>query len=134
MGRGEEASGGRGALDMADAFEALVGAIYLAATGRARQFIWDKPRPIWRSSGRPVSKPEGQLQNCSGDLAAESGLMRWCRRAGRNTEDICCARHWEGIELAEGTGRSKKRGDSRSGGGKKERRGRTRTRYHVGEC
>ena len=113
MGRGEEASGGRGrASTLSDAFEALIGAIYLdggleaaravvlrlCAEDLAR--ICDEPREV---------NPKGQLQEMLQALSATSPHYSIVSEEGPDHQKTFVARvEWNGRTLGTGSGLSKK--------------------------
>jgi ribonuclease-3 len=90
MGRGEETSGGRTRTStLADAFEALIGAIYLdGGLEAAKKFILTQARPdLERLAEKPVDvNPKG--------------------------ETFVSQVVWEGIVLGQGSGRSKKQAET----------------------
>lgn len=113
MGRGEEASGGRHrASTLSDAFEALIGAIYLdggleaaravilrlCADDLAR--ICDEPREV---------NPKGQLQEMLQALSATSPHYTIIAEEGPDHQKKFMARvDWNGRTLGTGSGLSKK--------------------------
>ena len=118
MGRGEEASGGRVRNStLADAFEALVGAIYLdsdLATARTIHSGTGRQRSGANGGGADRHQSEGPASGIApGDFAAQSGLRGACRRTGpEHAKTFVVRAVWEGIELGQGTGKSKKQAET----------------------
>jgi ribonuclease-3 len=113
MGRGEEASGGRQRdSTLADAFEALVGAIYLDSDlATVRQFILEQvAADLTQLEEEPVDiNPKGHLQELLQAISPRSPVYELISQSGREHEKTFVVRAvWEGITLGEGTGRSKK--------------------------
>jgi ribonuclease III len=117
MGRGEEASGGRTrSSTLSDAFEALIGAIYLdggleaarsvvlrlCADDLAR--ICDEPREV---------NPKGQLQEMLQALSASSPHYTIISEEGPDHRKTFVARvDWNGCTLGTGSGPSKKQAET----------------------
>jgi ribonuclease-3 len=117
MGRGEEASGGRMRNStLADAFEALVGAIYLDSDlAGARRFILEQAATdLALLVEEPVDiNPKGQLQELLQAISPRSPAYETVSQSGPEHEKTFVVRAiWEGIELGEGTGRSKKQAET----------------------
>ena len=117
MGRGEEASGGRERNStLADAFEALVGAIYLDSDlATARQFILGQAgKDLARLVEEPVDiNPKGHLQELLQAISPRSPAYEVISQSGPEHEKTFVVRAvWEGIVLGEGTGRSKKQAET----------------------
>lgn len=117
MGRGEEASGGRVRNStLADAFEALVGAVYLDGDlAAARRFILEQAASdLAQLVEEPVDiNPKGQLQELLQAISPRSPVYEVLSQSGPEHEKTFVVRaHWEGIELGEGTGRSKKQAET----------------------
>lgn len=117
MGRGEEASGGRARNStLADAFEALVGAIYLDSDlPTVRQFILEQTREdLARVVEEPVDiNPKGHLQELLQSISPRSPAYEVVSQSGPEHEKTFVVRAvWEGIQLGEGTGRSKKQAET----------------------
>ncbi len=113
MGRGEEASGGRERNStLADAFEALLGAIYLDSDlATVRRFILAEAADDFaRIEEDPIEvNPKGQLQELLQAISPRSPVYEVVSQSGPEHEKNFVVRAlWEGIELGEGTGRSKK--------------------------
>jgi ribonuclease-3 len=117
MGRGEEASGGRFRNStLADAFEALVGAIYLDSDlATARRFILEQAATdLAQLVEEPVDiNPKGQLQELLQAISPRSPAYEVLSQSGPEHEKTFVVRAvWEGIALGEGTGRSKKQAET----------------------
>jgi ribonuclease-3 len=117
MGRGEEASGGRVRNStLADAFEALVGAVYLDSDlATVRQFILEQAaEDLAQLEEEPVDiNPKGQLQELLQAISPRSPVYEVISQTGREHEKTFVVRAvWEGITLGEGTGRSKKQAET----------------------
>ncbi len=117
MGRGEEASGGRVRNStLADAFEALVGAVYLDSDlATVRQFILEQAaEDLAQLEVEPIDiNPKGQLQELLQAISPRSPVYEVISQTGREHEKTFVVRAiWEGITLGEGTGRSKKQAET----------------------
>ena len=117
LGRGEEASGGRRRdSNLGDAFEALLGAIYLDSDlETVRKFILEEMREdLERIEEEPLEvNPKGQLQEILQAISPRSPLYELLSQHGREHEKTFSVRVlWEGQVLGEGTGRSKKQAET----------------------
>jgi ribonuclease-3 len=117
LGRGEEASGGRRRdSTLADAFEALLGALYLDGGFEVvRPFILDEMREeLDRLEEEPLEvNPKGQLQEILQAMSPRSPVYELLSQHGREHEKTFSVRVlWENHVLGEGTGRSKKLAES----------------------
>ena len=117
MGRGEEASGGRErGSTLADAFEALVGAIYLDSDlATARRFILEQAgQGLARIVEEPIDvNPKGHLQELLQAISPRSPVYEVISKSGPEHEKTFVVRAvWEGVTLGEGTGRSKKQAET----------------------
>jgi len=113
MGRGEDASGGRQRdSTLGDAFEALLGAIYLDSNlETVRGFILNEMRDdLERLEEEPLEvNPKGQLQEILQAISPRSPVYELLAQEGREHERTFSVRVvWEAQVLGEGTGRSKK--------------------------
>jgi ribonuclease-3 len=118
LGRGEEKSQGRHRpSNLANALEALLGAIYLdggwdAAVGVVRKLF----EPHWkRVLAEPVAvqNAKGALQELLQKRGKESPVYRCLAEEGRAHErSYLVAVEWRGIELGRGRGRSKKEAET----------------------
>jgi len=112
MGRGEEASGGRSrASTLADAFEAIVGAIYLdSAFVTAREFVLKEMRGALENVREaPVDiNPKGQLQEILQSLAMRGPTYEVLSATGpEHAKTFVVEARWEGVVLGRGIGLSK---------------------------
>ncbi|MDQ2825250.1 MAG: ribonuclease III [Verrucomicrobiota bacterium] len=117
MGRGEEASGGRERTStLADAFEALIGAIYLDSDlETARRFILAQARSdLEQLAEEPVDiNPKGYLQELLQSISPQSPVYETISETGPEHEKTFVVQAvWEGILLGEGSGRSKKQAET----------------------
>ncbi len=117
MGRGEEASGGRERPStLGDAFEALLGAIYLDSDfATVRDFILRAAAAeLAGMAADPVDvNPKGQLQEVLQSIAPRGPVYELLSQAGPEHEKTFVVEvRWEGIVLGEGTGRSKKQAET----------------------
>ncbi len=113
MGRGEEASGGRQRdSTLGDAFEALLGAIYLDSDLETiRRFILEEMRDDLEGlEEEPLEvNPKGQLQELLQAISPRSPVYELLAQHGREHEKTFSVRVvWENRVLGEGSGRSKK--------------------------
>jgi ribonuclease-3 len=112
MGRGEEASGGRSrASTLADAFEAIVGAIYLdSAFVTAREFVLREMRGALENVREaPVDiNPKGQLQEILQGIAMRGPTYEVLSATGpEHAKTFVVEARWEGVVLGRGIGLSK---------------------------
>jgi ribonuclease-3 len=117
MGRGEEASGGRERTStLADAFEALIGAVYLdSGLETARKFVLAQARENLEQLARePVDiNPKGQLQELLQGLTPRSPGYELISQSGPEHEKTFVVQVvWEGMVLGQGSGRSKKQAET----------------------
>ncbi|MEO8440161.1 MAG: ribonuclease III [Spartobacteria bacterium] len=117
MGRGEDASGGRQRdSTLGDAFEALLGAIYLDSDlETVRRFILAEMKDdLERLEEEPLEvNPKGQLQELLQAISPRSPVYELLSQEGREHERIFQVRVvWENLPLGEGSGRSKKQAES----------------------
>ena len=117
VGRGEEASGGRSRNStLADAFEALVGAIYLDSDlATARKFILEQAASdLAQLVEEPVDvNPKGQLQELLQAISPRSPVYEVMSQTGpEHAKTFVVRAVWEGIELGQGTGKSKKQAET----------------------
>ena len=117
MGRGEEASGGRQRdSTLGDAFEALLGAIYLDSDlETTRGFILKEMHDdLARLEEEPLEvNPKGQLQEILQAISPRSPNYELLAQVGREHEKTFSVRVvWEDQVLGEGAGRSKKQAET----------------------
>lgn len=117
MGRGEEGSGGRErASTLADAFEALIGAVYLDSDlETVRKFILEQARAsLEQIAEEPVDiNPKGHLQELLQSISPRSPVYELLSQSGPEHEKTFAVQVvWEGIVLGRGTGRSKKQAET----------------------
>ena len=117
MGRGEEASGGRERTStLADAFEALIGALYLdGGLEVAKNFILTQTRSdLAKLAEEPVDfNPKGDLQELLQSTSPRSPVYELVSQSGPEHEKTFVSEVvWEGIVLGQGTGRSKKQAET----------------------
>ncbi|MBE2203630.1 MAG: ribonuclease III [Chthoniobacterales bacterium] len=113
MGRGEEASGGRErASNLADAFEAVVGAIYLDGGFEAsRIFLLRQMEEVFADlASQPEEiNPKGSLQETLQSLAPNAPVYELLSQTGpEHSKRFVCRVVWKGHELGRGEGLSKK--------------------------
>ena len=113
LSRGEEKNNGRERPSaLADAFEALIGAIYLdGGFTQAKKFIRTRFKDVLAGAdtGRHTGNPKGELQEILQGKNAVSPDYRLLEMEGPDHDRsfICAVRH-SGRELARGSGKSKK--------------------------
>lgn len=117
IGRGEEASGGRKrASTLADAYEALIGAIYLDSDlETARKFILAQSKPdLEEVAEAPVDiNPKGHLQELLQSISASSPAYELVSETGPEHDKTFVVKcMWENMVLGEGSGRSKKQAET----------------------
>jgi ribonuclease-3 len=119
VSRGEEVSGGRERQSaLADAYEALLGAIFLdGGYEEARAFILRCFRDAFGELTEipNLENPKGELQELLQARSAEAPLyeMTYATGPDHNREFECAVFH-QGIEMGRGRGRSKKEAESRA--------------------
>lgn len=113
MGRGEEANGGRDRdSSLADALEAIAGAIHLDAGGQAanqfasRLFAEDLAA---LQHGPLDANPKGQLQELVQSVGITSLVYQIISENGPDhAKNFMATVSWQGVQLGSGSGRSKK--------------------------
>lgn len=113
MGRGEEATGGRNrASALADAYEALIGALYLDSDYvTVRRIVLTETRARLEDLivEDPSANPKGRLQEILQAVTPRSPIYEVVEQFGpEHMKQFISRILWEGAELARGTGRSKK--------------------------
>jgi len=117
LSRGEELNGGRErGSALADAFEALLGAIFLdGGFAAAREFILREfGEAFGRLSVLPIiENPKGELQELLQARSPEAPEYRVLSATGPDHDRVFeCTVHHGGAELARGSGKSKKAAES----------------------
>src|SRR5256714_12102868 len=117
MGRGEEVSGGRERTStLADAFEALIGALYLdGGLEVAKKFILTQTRADLEGlAEKPVDiNPKGDLQELLQSISPHSPEYEVVLQSGPEHEKTFVSQVvWEEIVLGQGAGRSKKQAET----------------------
>ena len=117
MGRGEEASGGRQRTStLGDAFEALIGAIYLdSGFEAARKFILEQAHSdLELIAEAPVDiNPKGNLQELLQSIAPTSPVYEVISQSGpEHQKTFVVEAKWEGMVLGRGEGRNKKQAET----------------------
>jgi ribonuclease-3 len=117
MGRGEEASGGRERPStLGDAFEALIGAIYLdSGLEEARTFILEQAKAdLAQIAEAPVDiNPKGELQELLQRISPNSPVYEVISQSGPEHEKFFVVEaRWEGTVLGKGSGRNKKQAET----------------------
>jgi ribonuclease-3 len=113
MGRGEESSGGRErASALADAYEALIGAMYLDSDYvTVRRIVLTEARALLETLDvdPPEANPKGRLQEILQAISPVSPTYPIIDQSGPEHMKRFVARIlWEGLVLGEGEGKSKK--------------------------
>jgi ribonuclease-3 len=117
LSRGEEQMGGRHRPSaVADAFEALIGAIYLDGGLQAAQtFVLSEfAAYLLGLASLPVSaNPKGELQEFLQSISSGPPEYRLAATSGPDHDRIFeCTVHLDGVELARGSGKSKKEAEA----------------------
>lgn len=117
LGKGEESSGGRERLsNLADAYEALIGAIYLDGGVRAaRKFVNEQFAGEFKQvkSSSPQHNPKGQLQEMLQVNSCANPIYRVVHESGPDHNKYFEAVvEWESREIGRGTGGSKKQAEA----------------------
>lgn len=117
LGRGEEANGGRDRdSTLADALEAVAGAIYLdAGSAAAHQFAARLFTPDLEAleQGTLERNPKGELQELVQAGSATAPVYSIVATDGPDhAKNFCAAVSWLGHELGRGSGRSKKEAET----------------------
>jgi len=117
LGKGEEASGGRERLsNLADAYEALLGAIYLDGGMRAaRKFILGQFKTEFSQIKQttPRQNPKGHLQELLQSRAPANPQYHVIRESGPDHNKYFeVTVEWDGEEIGRGHGSSKKQAEA----------------------
>lgn len=119
LGKGEEATGGRRRLStLADAFEALIGAVYLdsgAEQARALVIRLFESEISSMVASPEEQNPKGELQECLQAIHTEAPAYRIIGESGPDHRRVFQAEvSWRGLILAAGKGKSKKEAEARA--------------------
>jgi ribonuclease-3 len=117
LSRGEDHTGGRMRLSiLADAYEALLGAVFLdAGFAGARDFILREFAADFTELALPagIENPKGELQELLQAKSIEAPIYQLVSSQGPDHDrNFVCAVLHDGLELARGTGKSKKAAES----------------------
>ena len=117
LSRGEETSGGRTRMStLADAFEALLGALFLdGGFEAARDFVFREFAADYAELLLPagIENPKGELQELLQAKSPDAPVYQLISAEGPDhNRDFLCAVLHDGVELARGTGKSKKAAES----------------------
>lgn len=117
MGRGEETSGGRTRSSaLADAFEALVGAMYLDSDfDTVRDIVLrEAANDLLKLQHEPLEiNPKGRLQETLQAITPVSPVYSITAQSGpEHSKHFVAIVKWRGVELGRGAGRSKKEAHS----------------------
>lgn len=121
MSRSEEFNGGRTRpSNLADAVEAVIGAVYLdGGWGAAQKFGARILAPFWKSLATDdhALNPKGRLQEVLQAIAAEAPTYVTLEEHGPgHARSFTVAVEWRGRRLATGSGKSKKEAESNAAG------------------
>lgn len=119
LGKGEEATGGRKRLStLADAFEALIGAVYMdSGAEQARSLV---TRLFESEIGSMITSPEeqnpkGELQECLQAIHPQAPAYQIIGESGPDHRRVFQAKvTWKNMVLATGKGKSKKEAETRA--------------------
>ena len=119
LGKGEESSGGRRRdSTLADAFEALLGAVYLdGGPERTREVLLkvadDAIRELVESPEE--RNPKGELQECLQAISADAPRYKVISQSGPDHRRVFKSEvNWGGMSLGTGRGKSKKEAEARA--------------------
>lgn len=119
LGKGEASTGGRERpSNLADAFEAIMGAIYLdGGLESARRFLFQNLGDlISQTINEPyINNPKGELQETLQAISTNSPIYELLSEEGPDHEKVfISAVIWEGLQLGAGRGSSKKESETRA--------------------
>lgn len=119
LGKGEEATGGRRRLStLADAFEALIGAIYLDSgleNARALVVRLFEPEIGSMTNGSEERNPKGELQEYLQAIHPQAPVYRIISVSGPDHRRVFQAEvSWQAMVLSTGKGKSKKDAEARA--------------------
>jgi ribonuclease-3 len=117
LSRGEEMHGGRERPSaLADAFEAVLGAIFLdGGFEKARDFILHEFADAFGTLAviPTLENPKGELQELLQSLSSQAPRYHVVTATGPDHDRVFeCTVHHDGVELARGSGKSKKAAES----------------------
>ena len=117
LGKGEESSGGRERLsNLADAYEALLGSVYLDGGIRAaRKFIFAQFAEEFTNikQATPRQNPKGRLQELLQAHSPKGPIYRVVHESGPDhSKHFEAVVEWEGRQIGSGTGSSKKQAET----------------------
>jgi ribonuclease-3 len=119
LGKGEESTGGRRRLStLADAFESLIGAVFLdSGVEKARELVLRLLEDELGSmeEGSEEMNPKGELQECLQAIHPQAPEYRIISESGPDHRRVFQAEvSWRGNVLASGKGKSKKEAEARA--------------------
>lgn len=119
LSRGEEMSGGRDRQSsLADAYEAVVGALFLDSNyDTARDFILREFHDVFGELRvlPTIENPKGELQELLQAATNEAPQYRLESMSGPDHDRVFeCTVHHRGVELGRGTGKNKKEAESQA--------------------
>lgn len=119
LGKGEESTGGRRRLStLADAFESLIGAVFLdSGVEKARELVLRLLEDELGSmeEGAEEMNPKGELQECLQAIHPQAPAYRIISETGPDHRRVFQAEvSWRGSVLASGKGKSKKEAEARA--------------------
>ena len=119
LGKGEESTGGRRRLStLADAFESLIGAVFLdSGVEKAREFVLRLLEDELGSmeEGTEEMNPKGELQECLQAIHPQAPMYRIISESGPDHRRVFQAEvSWRDKVLASGKGKSKKEAEARA--------------------
>ena len=119
LGKGEESTGGRRRLStLADAFESLIGAVFLDSdVDMARELVLRLLEDELGSmeEGTEEMNPKGELQECLQAIHPQAPVYRIISESGPDHRRVCQAEvSWRDKVLASGKGKSKKEAEARA--------------------
>ena len=117
LGKGEESSGGRERLsNLADAYEALLGSVYLDGGIRAaRKIIFAQFAEEFTNikQATPRQNPKGRLQELLQAHSPKGPIYRVVHESGPDhSKHFEAVVEWEGRQIGSGTGSSKKQAET----------------------
>jgi len=119
LGKGEEASGGRKRdSTLADAFEALIGAVYMdGGPVEAREVLLRITEEAIRELAESPEErnPKGELQECLQAISAEAPQYKVVAESGPDHRKVFKSEvRWRRMPLGTGRGKSKKEAEARA--------------------